>query len=148
MSKEMSPAEVKENIGFIPEIKKALDELKALFSSEKVEVKAEAVVEETKAEVKEELKADDYTKNFNEFKTNSEAKFSSYEEKFTAFEAQIKTANDTITKQDEQLKKMFSVIEVLTNKFNEFPTALSKQAKKEGVKEAPKEMKVGLSVWE
>ena len=130
----MTPNEVKENLTSIPAIKTALDEIKALFTSEKkVEVVEEVkpeVTAEVVAEAKVEFNHEEFTKNFNEFKTSNETKLASYDEKFTAFEAQLKAANDTIAKQDEMLKKTFALVE----KVLETPVALSAVKKKDGVK--------------
>lgn len=130
----MTPNEVKENLTSIPAIKTALDEIKALFTSEKkVEVVEEVkpeVATEVVAEAKVEFNHEEFTKNFNEFKTSNETKLASYDEKFTAFEAQLKEANDTIARQDEMLKKTFALVE----KVLEAPVALSAVKKKDGVK--------------
>ena len=130
----MTPNEVKENLTSIPAIKTALDEIKALFTSEKkVEVKEEAkpeVAAEPVVEAKVEFNHEEFTKNFNEFKASNEATIKSFDEKFVAFEASLKTANETIAKQDELLKKTFALVE----KVLEAPVALSAVKKKDGVK--------------
>jgi hypothetical protein len=132
----MDKENIKENLGLLPEIKAALTEIKALFTTEKAEVVTEAVaevvaevpkVEETKVEFNHE----EFTKNFNEFKTSNDETIKSFNDKFASFEAQIKTANDTITKQGEILSQTFALVEKLA----EAPVALSKQTKKEGVAE-------------
>lgn len=121
---------IKENLGLIPEIKTMLSEVKALFTTEKVEAKAEAPVvaedapvAEPIAEAKVEFNHVEFTEGYEKFKTG-------VDEKFVAFEAQIKAANETIAKQDEMLKKTFALVE----KVLEAPVALSTQKKKEGVK--------------
>ncbi|MCR4308042.1 MAG: hypothetical protein NUV80_05770, partial [Candidatus Berkelbacteria bacterium] len=45
--------------------------------------------------------------------------------------AQIKAANDTIVKQEDTLKKVFTLVETLAGSVS---TAMSKQVKKDGVK--------------
>lgn len=132
----MEKETIKENLGLLPEIKTALAEIKALFTAEKKEeAPVEVVAEPTKEEVKvEEAKVEfnhvEFEKNYNEFKTSNEKAIADMNEKFVSFEAQIKTANETITKQGEILSQTFALVEKLA----EAPVALSKQAKKEGVK--------------
>lgn len=135
----MEKETIKENLGLLPEIKTALAEIKALFTTEKKEevAPAEAVTEPAKEEVKvEEAKVEfnhvEFEKNYNEFKTSNEKAIADMNEKFVSFEAQIKTANDTITKQGEILSQTFALVEKLA----EAPVALSKQSKKEGVKKS------------
>ena len=120
---------IKENLGLIPEIKTMLSEVKALFTTEKVE-ETPAVVAETPivaetpvVEAKVEFNHVEFTEGYEKFKT-------SVDEKFVAFEAQITAANETIAKQDEMLKKTFALVE----KVLEAPVAMSTQKKKEGVK--------------
>ena len=131
----MNKENIKENLGLLPEIKSALAEIKALFTSEKseavVEAVAEVIAEVPKVEeAKVEFNHEEFTKNFNDFKTSNDETIKSFNDKFTAFEAQIKAANDTITKQGEILTQTFALVEKLA----EAPVALSKQAAKEGVK--------------
>ena len=123
---------IKENLGLIPEIKTMLSEVKALFTTEKVEAKVEAKAEDAPVaepvaepivEAKVEFNHVEFTEGYEKFKT-------SVDEKFVAFEAQITAANETIAKQDEMLKKTFALVE----KVLEAPVALSTQKKKEGVK--------------
>lgn len=138
----MEKETVKENIEKISGIETMLKEVKALFSTEKKEnPKAETPAEPTK-ETKVEFNHEEFTKNFNDYKSSIEEKFKSAEEKLTAFEAQIKTATDTISKQDEQLKKMFALVE----KALVTPVAASKQTKKEGVSKIESPV-CGLDVW-
>ena len=129
----MTPTEVKENLTSIPAIKTALDEIKALFTSEKKveveEVKPE-VATEVVAEAKVEFNHEEFTKEYNAFKSANEATIKSFEEKFVAFEASLSAANETIAKQDEMLKKTFALVE----KVLEAPVAMSAQKKKDGVK--------------
>jgi len=131
----MNKENIKENLGLLPEIKSALAEIKALFTSEKseavVEAVAEVIAEVPKVEeAKVEFNHEEFTKNFNDFKTSNDETIKSFNDKFTAFEAQIKAANDTITKQGEILTQTFALVEKLA----EAPVALSKQVAKEGVK--------------
>jgi hypothetical protein len=131
----MTPTEVKENLTSIPAIKTALDEIKALFSIEKkveapVEVVAEPAKVEVPAETKVEFNHEEFTKEYNAFKSANEATIKSFEEKFVAFEASLSAANETIAKQDEMLKKTFALVE----KVLEAPVAMSAQKKKDGVK--------------
>lgn len=134
----MDNKEVAQKLNEVTEVKTMLSELKAfVFGKEekKEEVKVEVpVVETPAAEVKEEVKVEfnheEFTKNFNDYKTSIEEKFKSSEAKLVEFEAQIKSANETIARQEEILTKTFALVEKLA----EAPVALSKQAKKEGVK--------------
>lgn len=131
----MEKETIKENIEKISGIETMLKEVKALFSTEKKEeVKAEVtpVVAESEpvAEVKVEFNHEEFTKNFNDFKSSIEAQATSYNEKFVAFEAQITEANAVIAKQGEQLTKMFSLVE----KALSTPVVASTQKKKEGIK--------------
>ena len=134
----MEKQEIKQNLGLIPEIKKALEEVKALFSStEKPRDAAAPSAEPTPSPapaqtepVKIEFNHEEFTKNFNDYKTSNEEKFKSFEEKFIAFESQLKSANETIAKQEDTLKKTFALVE----KVLEAPAQMSKQTKKEGVK--------------
>lgn len=132
----MEKETIKENIEKISGIEKAINEIKALFTADKKEeatpeVKTEEPAKVETPEAKVEFNHVEFEKNYNEFKTSNEAAFKSMEEKFVAFEAQIKTANDTITKQGEILTQTFALVEKLA----EAPVALSKQTKKEGVTE-------------
>lgn len=134
----MEKETVESKLNFIPEIKTALAELKALFTSEKkgespTEVTAEVpVITEPVAEpAKVEFNAE---AAITEFKASITEALKSHEDKFSAFDAQIKTANDAITKQDETLKKFFSLVEMLTEKVNSVPTGMARQVKKEGSK--------------
>jgi hypothetical protein len=130
----MEKETIKENLGLLPEIKTAIAELKALFSTDKKEeVKPEVAPEvkpEPVVEAKVEFNHEEFTKNFNDYKTSNEAKLASYDEKIVAFEAQLKAANETITKQADILAQTFALVEKLA----EAPVALSKQVAKEGVR--------------
>jgi hypothetical protein len=144
----MEKETIKENLGLLPEIKAALTEIKALFTAEKVEEVAPAtpeVVTEPIVEAKVEFNHEEFTKNFNEFKTSNDTKLASYDEKFTAFEAQLKSANETISKQAEVLNKTFALVEKLA----EAPVALSKQVAKEAVKKnvTIEDYEAEMSAW-
>lgn len=148
----MEKETIKETLEKIPLIQKGIEELKAFFSAPKAETpapQADPAKPETPAEPAKEAKVEfnheAFTKEFNDYKASNDEKFKSFEDKITAFEAQIKAANDTITKQDEALKKTYAIVE----KILELPTQLSKQTKKEGVvrvSEVPTVVS-GLEVW-
>ena len=144
----MEKETIKENIEKISGIEKAVNELKALFSSDKKETPKEEVKAEepviAKEEAKVEFNHEEFTKNFNDYKTSNDEKFKSYETKFEAFEAQIKSATETIASQGEILKQTFALVEKLA----EAPVAMSKQAKKEGVKkDTPVDYDQEMAEW-
>lgn len=128
----MENKEVVQKLNEVTEVKTMLTELKAFIFGKEENKPTEAVVAEatTTEPVKTEFNFDAFSKEYNEYKTSIAEKFKSSDEKLTAFEAQIKSANDTITKQDEQLKKMFSLVE----KALETPVAASSQKAKDKTK--------------
>lgn len=156
----MEKETIKENLGAIPEIKALVsglaEQFKAYFNTEKKEEpKVETpVTEAPKAEEPAKVEFDfaaefkKITDKIDEANTSVEGKFKAYDEKFAAFEAEIVTAKETISKQNDLLKKTQELVEAI-------PTAFSSQKSKDGVAKttekketpAPATLKVGMDVW-
>lgn len=148
----MEKEQIKDKINEISEVKKIVtalgEQLKSYFSTNKpAEPTAPAEEKPAGEPAKPEAKAEfDFAGEFKkitdkltETSTSIEGKFKFYDEKFVTIETELKTAKETIGKQDELLKKTKELIETL-------PTAFSNQKPKDKTV-TPAPAKFGLDVW-